>query len=123
MKKNYEGGEEPARAFQMRAMTVVRLFLEEAFHRCMMSAKEDKMRMKALSSMMVTFHLVEGDTMGDFAGEALLFSTMGQVNVGRIGESVMAGVMMSQSLLQLPKAQYFESTPQSCFNMLILKTY
>ena len=93
-------------------MTVVRLFLEEAFHRCMMGAKEDKMRIKALCSMMMTFHLIEADTMGELAGDNLLFSTLGQVNVGRMGEAVMAGVMMSQSLLQLQKAQYFESTPQ-----------
>ena len=78
------------------------------------------MRIKALSSMMVTFHLIEADTMGELAGDVLLFSTMGQVNVGRMGEAVMAGVMMSQSLLQLPKAQYFESIPQSCFSMFYI---
>ena len=60
LKKIYgdKSHEEP-QTFQMRSMQVVRLLLEEAFHRCLLAAEGDKMRIKARDFLAIASHVLE----------------------------------------------------------------
>ena len=57
----YYKGVETMEAFMMRAMSLVRLYFEEAFHRTLLSAEGRLMR-SGLCSLMVTLRNLEADT-------------------------------------------------------------
>ena len=79
--------------------TVVRLLLEESFHRVLLGMEGDVMRKRGLCAMMVTFKGIEENTMGDLMGSMGLFSTMDRANVSMIVMAVEAG---GSTLRQMP---------------------
>ena len=86
--KTYAVGydQEKLQAFQMRAIHIVRLYLEEALTRSVAGA-EDPMRKSSFLSLALTCHNFEEDTLG--SGEAKrmgLFWTLNERNLSAIGE-------------------------------------
>ena len=102
----------PYEPFQKRAMHVVRLFFEEAFHRCLLDADGDlmrqQMRIKATCAMMVTFKQIEEATMGDIVGDFALFSTMTKDNVMRIATKVIEGTASLRDMPSFPEVIQME---------------
>ena len=54
------GLNESREQFHMRGISLMRLYMEEAFHRCLLST-DDPLRKAALSSMMVAMRIFEAD--------------------------------------------------------------
>ena len=54
------GANESREEFHMRGISLMRLYMEEAFHRCLLSTHSD-LRKAALSSMMVAMRIFEAD--------------------------------------------------------------
>ena len=54
------GANESREKFHMRGISLMRLYMEEAFHRCLLSTDND-LRKAALSSMMVAMRIFEAD--------------------------------------------------------------
>ena len=61
--KTYEKFE-ASEVFHLRAMSLARLYVEEAFYRLLLGA-EEPMRKAALSSLMATMKVIEEGTLGE----------------------------------------------------------
>ena len=92
LRRLYKGPEDEK--FEEKAMNVVRLYIEESFHRSLLCYEKAELR-AAMSSMMMTMHSLEEKMMNQ-AGvqvEMRLFSTMSEQNLNNIGEQVMSNTM------------------------------
>ena len=74
-------------AFQMRAMHVVRLYVEEAFHRCLLSLQEP-LRKSGLCNLMLTMRNFEVATLPVSHLSMSIWQTFNGVNVRAIAERV-----------------------------------
>ena len=77
---------EELKSFAMQAVTLVRLFFEEAFHRCLVGARWG-MR-SSLCSILTTMKEFEEDTLTRNASDFGFFWTFSEANVRRIAEKV-----------------------------------
>lgn len=101
--------------------TVVRLLLEEAFHRMLMGFEGDPMRQRGLCSMMVTFKEIEEGTIGDVMGQVGdlgLFSSMTRQNVGRIAMAVEGGQSTLRDMPSFEAVANFEVMKHEVFSLL-----
>ena len=60
--KVYDTHREPVEVFMRRAMSLVRLYMEEGWHRCL--ERRGPLRIAALSNLMVTMRAIEARTLG-----------------------------------------------------------
>ena len=99
LQRLYGKGVEEGKIFEDEAMHLVRLYLEESYHRTLLTYEKPVMR-AAMSSMMLTMHRLEEKMMSG-AGvpvEMRLFSTMTEANMKKIAALVMLKNMRVQLL-------------------------
>ena len=95
----YHKGGEPLQVFMKRAMALMRLYLEEGFHRCLLAAVDDSLRMAALCSLMATLRNFEAETLTEDLGGMGLFVTFTEANLKNIGKKVKEGEATSVELM------------------------
>ena len=88
--KLYYDPTEDFKTFLERAMAVVRLFLEEAFHRCLLSDASG-MRKRALCSLMVTMRTFEAEMIPGRHADLCIFYTLTEAAVMRMAVRVNSG--------------------------------
>ena len=85
--KYYMGGNEDKASFLQRAIALVRLYFEEAFHRCLLGG-EDALMKAAYCSIVVSMRSFEIDTLGARAPELGVFWTFTEGNVRSMAQRV-----------------------------------
>ena len=85
--KVYDKGFEGTESFMVRAVHLMRLYVEEAFHRCLLSC-EGSVRKSALCSLMVTMRHFEADTLPEVSQSLGIFTTLTEENVRSIAMKV-----------------------------------
>ena len=99
LQRLYGKGVEEGKIFEDEAMHLVRLYLEESYHRTLLTYEKPSMR-AAMSSMMLTMHRFEEKMMSG-AGvpmEMRFFSTMTEDNMKKIAALVRFKTMTVQRL-------------------------
>ena len=85
------GKTELSEVFHLRAMSLVRLYIEEAFHRLLEGiGKEEKLRKMGLCSLMVTMKKVEARTLGEDHPLGV-FATFSEDNVRKLAIAIEKG--------------------------------
>lgn len=92
------GKDEVSEEFMRKAVTLVRLYFEEAFHRCLLH-REDLASRAALSSLMVTLHHAEAATLGEDHLRMGICRTFAEDNMTFLGTLVLRG---ESSVRRLP---------------------
>ena len=110
---------EEGKIFENEAMHLVRLYLEESYHRTLLTYEDPPMR-AAMSSMMLTMHRLEEKMMSG-AGvpmEMRLFSTMTEDNMKNIAALVRLTTMKVQLLPSFEAVMQCNSMRHEVFSLI-----
>ena len=110
------GKAEANEAFHMRAIDLVRLYVEEAFHRVLEGIGEDNMRKGGLCSMMVTMKNIEARTLGEDSAMGI-FVTFSEENVTKIVRAMLTGKANIEDMPSWAEVSYHDDLKFEAFSL------